>query len=294
MKVTFLFCILGISLLAYAEDQEPPQKLPTKTSVNMYRESKMAAELPWWNPTKYRNEVGYEGSAGLASVLAQNTISYSHWMTEGTAFDFFFGYSKGVDSATEGASLVTNTTATSSVSTASYTGTKNPHTFMLGAGLRTRLYQNEWFALSLGGVVAFSPGNGADYPTGTRTETTPNTASPTNKTVVETNLGTISVENKSKIAVGPRLVSEFYLKWFPHLALGLNAGIFSVFYGDTVTTTNTRSRTYAVVNGVDQTPSADSSTSSSSTNKYGMAGSTFGLGGSTFQFTGTFTLHYVW
>gem|GEM_PF-5262921 len=60
------------------------------------------------------------------------------------------------------------------------------------------------------------------------------------------------------------------------------------------TETNTENKSFAVQDGVEQTPSSHAATSQKVSLKQGLTGETIAVGGTTFNLMGSFTLRYVW
>lgn len=146
----------------------------------------------------------------------------------------------------------------------------------------------------MGGFAGATYTTSTNYPTGSTSTAISNTAAPETYTVTETGYGDISTKTDLTFFGGFKLGSEFYLKWFPNLALGFAAGVFTSTGGDVTTNTNSTTQTYQVTSGVSQTPTVRQKTSSEAITKNGGLVDTYGIGGTTFQFTGLFTVRYVW
>lgn len=247
-----------------------------------------------WHAERTTYALGYEGTGTAISALGQNAISFGWWLDRYWGIDLLFGFTKAAGTASESTSTAANVLATSSVTTTTYSGSSSAMTFLLGAVLKRRIYQSDWFQLYVGGVAAIVPPSGATTNTGTRTVTTPNTAAPNDFTTADVALGTIAVDNSMQFVLGPKIGTEFYIKWFPHLAVGFATGVLTTINAYTTTTTNTSTRTVATVGGVEGVPSTDSTVATTATVKRGLQGTTFGIGGTAFQFTGIFTVRYVW
>ncbi len=247
-----------------------------------------------WHSERTIYSLGYEGTGTTTSALGQNAISFGWWFDRAWGLDLLFGMTKTAGTATESVSTATNVLASTSTTTTAYSGSAAAVSFLIGAVLKRRLYQTDWFQLYLGGVVAIVPPSGATTNTGSRTVTVPNTVLPNDFTTADVALGTVAVDNSMQFVLGPKIGTEFYIKWFPHLAIGFSTGILTTLNAYTTTTTSTRTRTVQTVAGVEGTPSTDATTSTSSTVKRGLQGTTFGLGGTAFQLTGIFTVRYVW
>ena len=296
-----LTVVLTIVAGANAEDprtQVPGQAIAQPTGVrrvNLDRRS-MVVEPSWWRAADYRYQVGYDSAAGGTGILGENVITGGFWFDESLGLDIYLGYTKAGNANNESISDVTNTVAVPNTKTTTtlHTGTNTARTLAIAAGLKYRMYQSDWFQLNLGFVAAFFPGGSADFNTGRKVETFTDASNLNNRTVTETDLGTITSETSTQLSFGPRLGTEFYIKWFPHLAVGFATGILTSVSGNTTTTTDTKTRTYTVVNGTESAPTASSSTHTVSTTTPGFRGTTFGIGGTTFAFTGTFSIRYVW
>jgi hypothetical protein len=250
-------------------------------------------DTSWWTPLNYRYSIGYEGNAFLSGVLPINTVVFGTWFNEHWGMEFYLGLSKPGDNYTESSSTFTDAVANSTTVTSAYTGTQTPTTVLLGVEPKYRLYQNNWLQISLGAVFAVSPPSSATYNVGQQ-QTTTTTATPNNSTVVDNAFGSATAHQDWQFNIGPKIGSEFYLKWFPHLALGFATGILATFGGYVTTTSTQRTAQYQVLSGQNQTANPDQTTNSSSTPKPGYRGTTFGIGGSVFEFTGLFTIRYVW
>lgn len=248
-----------------------------------------------WSPEKQRYSIGYEGAAlSAVSVIGKNAMNFGCWLNDSWAIDAYFGYTKDADTYSDTTASIGDAVANSSTVTVTHAGIKNANIFTLGAGVRYRVFQNSWFQFNVGGLLTYTPGVAASYTTGSITTTTPNLNSPGNQTISETGLGTISSNTNATTSVGPKLGTEFYPRWFPHLALGFSTGILTTFGSESTVTTSTRTRTYTTLGGTAQPPSADTTTNSVASLKPGTRGVTFGVGGAQFQLIGTFTIRYIW
>ena len=118
--------------------------------------------------------------------------------------------------------------------------------------------------------------------------------SSSNYSVTESSLGSISSSVSAKTIYGPRVNVEFYLKWFPHIALGFGTGLLLTQGGDATTSTVTQSRTYTVANGVAAKPTSSQTTSSTDKAKSGGSSKTIAVGGTKFNLMGNFAIRYIW
>jgi hypothetical protein len=228
--------------------------------------------------------------------VPQNAATFGVWFNDLIGVEGMLGYAKTGDTATTDTTTQTNNLSTPQTSTTATTrsGTVNPSTWLLGAVIKFKFYQNSWFQFYGGGLFLFTPSSSAVTPTGTTVVTTPDTTKPGNATITETAIGGRTVHTDSTFSFGPKFGTEFYIKWFPHLAVGFGTGILATTGGDVTTTISSRSRNYAMINGVAQPATGDVSNPETTVTKPGMVGTTFGIGGTVFQFTGIFTIRYVW
>jgi len=250
-----------------------------------------------WSPEMYKYAIGYESGGSSNAVLGANNVVIGFWFPGDFGLDFYVGYTKAAGTANEETTVnETGTTTKTKVTTKDYSGLSGANNMTFGLGLKMKGYQNSWFQFSYGIIAAYGGASRVEGRVGTIQETVPDTASPTTKTSVETNYGTIVTDTKSTISVGPKLGAEFYLKWFPHLALGFSTGVLATFGGETTATTTTRSRTTVTVSGTEQpnTSGTDGPTTVTSSTTPGYSARTFGIGGTQFQFNGLFTIRYVW
>jgi hypothetical protein len=302
MWFTFLFPIFALAENPGPQTTLQPgvpvtsQTIPGRQAVRAYNDG-IVSEPSWWHARRYQYEIGYEAAAtNTTGVLGTSVISFGTWFNEGSGIDFFLGFTKGANANAESISETTNELATPKTksATTTFSGTNAPFTLTVAANPKMRVYQTDWFQINVGLMAGIFIPASATYQTGTKTETYADATDPTNKTVSEVSYGTITARNKLSLGIGPRISTQFYIKWFPHLAVGFATGIFTFLGGDSETTTDTTTRAYTVVNGVEQAPSSKSTNHAVVTTRPGLRATTFGLGGTTFNFTGTFTLRYVW
>lgn len=258
----------------------------------------------WWSPETYKYSIGYEKAGTANAVLGGDNLTFGFWFPGDFGLDLFLGYNKTGGTTTE-ARTVQETGVTSSktrVTTTQYSGATGPSNMTVGLTLKGRGYQNSWFQFNYGIIVAYGGSSRVESRVGQIIETIPDTGAPTTKSVQETSAngsagyGTTTAETKSTISVGPKLGTEFYLKWFPHLALGFSTGVLASFGGDTTTTTVTKDRTLQYVNGVEQpnVSGTDGPLTTTATTTPGTRAGTFGIGGTLFQLNGIFTIRYIW
>lgn len=279
------------------KDEAPPPPPPTpRHAARRERDDSgiFGRELPWWNARACNNALGFEApSPSSASLLGSGAVIYGGWLSEGVGMDFYFGLSRTAGTAAQTATVAENAAAKTRSTTTVYSGQNNPLNITIGTYLKFRAYSNNWFSLHLGPQVAFSPTAKATTVTGSSLETIANTDSSGNKTVTETAYGTIETNRGTLISLGPKLGAEFYLKWIPHLAVGMSTGVMAVLGGTTVQTTTTANKTITYTDGVASDPGTVPTTTQTVTTERGLEASTFGLGGTTFSFVGTFTLRYI-
>ncbi len=271
-----------------------PEYVPTIETMEKSSVGPAAVEnANWWSPEKQHHSVGFEGTAGV-SVLPKNAVLFGWWLTEDIGIDAYLGYTKAADNASTTTASADDGVANSRTITTTSGGVRNPHTFLFGGGVRYKVYQNSWFQFTLGAIAAIVPGNSTEWSTGSSVQTIGSLSTPGSYTMTETGLGTRKSENSILFNIGPKLGTEFYLKWIPHLAIGFSTGILASFGGTNTTTTTARTRTFAVNNGTPQTPTTDTSTTTVATTTLGPQGLTFGVGGTQFNLIGNFTIRYIW
>lgn len=257
-------------------------------------EAAYGRELPWWNARACTGAVGFEASSpGSTSLLGSGSVLYGSWFSENVGMDFYFGVSKTAGTATSTSTVAENPTAKTRSTTTVYSGANTPFNFTIGAYLKFRAYANSWFALHLGPQVGISPPAKASTTTGTEAVSIPNTDDTTTYTTTQTTFGTVDSNRAFLVSLGPKIGAEFYLKWIPHLAIGMSTGVLAVLGGTTTTTTTTSNKTITVTSGTPSDPGAVPSTTQTVTTTRGIEANTFGLGGTTFSFTGTFTIRYI-
>ncbi len=299
-----LSVLLLLSTIAVAENENPEGQAASQTSGlpswervsrrNVGKDGSVIENQPWWSPELQRYSLGYETAlTGVLNTFGQNAVLFGAWQGA-WGVDFYFGYTRDAGSWADATTTADNNISNGRTLTTAYTGTKGAHTFVVGVGLKQRVIQSSWFQLHWGPVVALTTPSSVDYAVGTRVETFPSRDSLGNKTIQETGWGTTKDETNLGLSIGPRIGTEFYLKWFPHLSLGFATGILATVGAETTSTATTRTRTVAVVNGEEQTPAADSTSTGVTKSQKGLRGRTFGLGGTSFSFTGIFTIRYLW
>jgi hypothetical protein len=207
--------------------------------------------------------------------------------------DFYAGFSRTAATATTTATVSENPTAKTRTTTTLYSGRNTVTNLTFGTYLKFRAYSNPWFTLHLGPQIGFSPTASATSTTGTETVSIPNTDSSDDRTITRTSYGTIAESRAMLLSAGPKLGAEIYLKWIPHLAVGMSTGILAIFGGTTTETTTTSNKTIPVVDDVEQDPGDVPTTTTTVTTTRGLEAKTFGLGSTTFSLFGTFTVRYI-
>lgn len=251
-------------------------------------------EPSWWKPERSSYSIGYEGTGTSNSALPANAIAFGSWTGDHWGYEVLAGVTHATEDATTTSTTAENTITNTKTVTTAHTGSRTPLGILLGGVIKYRLIQTSWFQFYAGFIMAASPPMAAEYTSGTRVESTPNTADPDTRTITDTNYGPVKVERSFMVLAGPKFGSEFYIKWFPNLAVGFSTGIVTAIGGATTTTSTLANRTIPVIGGVEQSPTANSPTTTQVSVSPGIRGTTFGLGGTTFSFTGVFTLRYIW
>ena len=289
--------LIGSSAISYAQNQNssPDLDLSTNTSANSsvspdknFGLVKSEFMMPGWNTRHYSSSLGFSTSfTGTSTVVYENYFSDS-------SIAYYFGASKASDSiSVSNVGSVTGVSPTTTVNTTTYSGAKNPFTLSIGSAYYKHTFRNNWMLVRMGIFGGADYFTGTSYKTGSHRETTVSTT-PNTTSIVDTNFGDVTANRTMVFRLGPTFDTSFYLRWFPQLAIGLQAAILYSTDNKTSTTTNTRSRTYDSISGVDQTPSSDNSTSTQVDSLVGPSLSTFAVAGSTFNLFGNFTIKYVW
>ena len=278
----------------YSSEEQTQQEEVKAPAIKKKKRRISEYHFQWFDPTTYRNSIGWERGASTIGVLAQDVINYSWWTEKGTTgYEVFVGFEKNSDSFNTTTTSAVDAVAATQTSTVTNSGTKNGMELTIGGGFKRKFYQSRWLQVYWGALGAVTYTTEADYATGTRT-TVVDTTNPSDFTVTETGFGTVRSETDLLYSFGLKVGTEFYLKWFPQLALGFATGLLTTLGGDTTDTTTSQNRTFAVVGGTEQTPTTDTSTQTTVNRKPGIQAGTFGIGGTSFQFTGLFTIRYVW
>lgn len=271
---------------------------PVKPTTNpaTSRNSSPRAELksadylnPGWNPKRLKYGLGY--STGFLS--AANTFTLDLYKGK-ESWTFYFGLNKSSDSySTSNATSTSGTSTITTTNTSSNSGTKNPYAISLGASYNQSLIHSDWLMVRWGVFGGLDYFTKVKYSTGSRSESYASNA-PDTVTVTESAYGDVDGQRAMMFKLGPVVDTNVFIRWLPQLAIGLQGGILYATDSKNTTNTTVRTRTYQRINGVDQTPSSDSSTSTEARSLGGPSISTFAINGQTFNLFGNFCLRYVW
>jgi len=252
-------------------------------------------QTSWWSPKGMRHSVGVELSDSSFGVLGADAVTYG-FSFEKFGADFYLAYVKDANSATESVAQTSNDVSTPKTLTVTkrYSGSENPRKTTLGVQPKYIFFSDRWLKVSVGMMLAHSQKTSVRYKTGSMIMSYADSASSSNYSVTESSLGSISSSVSAKTIYGPRVNVEFYLKWFPHIALGFGTGLLLTQGGDATTSTVTQSRTYSVANGVTANPTSSQTTSSTDKVKSGGSSKTIAVGGTKFNLMGNFAIRYIW
>lgn len=242
----------------------------------------------------YEYSIGFDSTSSTLGVWGQNAAVFGIW-GESWGIEFIGGWTTGSDSAsTSVATATTVVGGTNQTITTTHSGSRNPHAITLATVVKHKIFANKWLQVYGGLLMGANLFLSRSRPTGTETITVANTADPDDYSVSQVNLGTVTTSQSVQFLAGPKLGAEVFLKWFPHVAIGFSTAVVAKLGGKSTTLTETASKTFSVVNGVAQAPSSHSTSVTEAESDPGLSGATFGLGGTSFQFTGVFTIRYVW
>lgn len=268
-----------------------------KTSSVLMKDSEWT---PTWRPHMQKRAIGIETASGSFGALGTNAISYTKWGSPSRGMEYLFGYFKNEDSYQEKLTKTQNNVGSSTQGLeeiTEYSGSRNPHNFIFGMAYREKLHQSDWMQIYWGLLGAVQYSTSASYKTGTLTKTTSNISNPNTYSLAENvNYGETTRDSRLQFFVGPKLGSEFYLRWFPQLALGFSTGVLANFGTASQETaiTNVGTETTSVTNGTVTTAPINQEKSVTTTNPGDLNGQTLAIGGQTFSFTGQFTIRYIW
>jgi hypothetical protein len=252
-------------------------------------------QTSWWSPKGMQHSIGVELSDASFGVLGTQAIAYG-FMVDKLGVDLYFAHSKDANTSTSSITRTSNDASTPKTLTVvqKFTGTDNHKKTTFGVQPKYVFFADRWFKASVGFMLAYTPKSSVRYRTGTISTTYADATSVNNYSVSESSFGSISSSISSKTLYGPRISTEFYLKWFPHIALGFGTGLILSSGADATTDTSTQSRSYTVTNGVVGTPTTAQTTSASETTKTNGTAKTVAIGGTTFSLLGNFSLRYIW
>ena len=244
---------------------------------------------PGWNAKKVTRALGFStGFLNGSSTFIFETLRPD------TSWSFFFGIIKTANNYTDSnSSSTTGIGPTTTTSTKTYAGAKNPYSISLGTSYNMNLIRNDWIMIRwgiFGGVDYFTK---VDYKTGTVSQSS-SSATPGTVSISETSYGTVKGQRSPVFKLGPVVDSFVFIRWLPQLAIGLQGGMLYATDSNTSTKTTVRTRNYQRINGVDQAPTSDTGTSTEARSLGGPTISTFSIAGTTFNLFGNFVLRYVW
>ncbi len=170
---------------------------------------------------------------------------------------------------------------------------RQPYSISLGTSYNMNIARNDWIMIRWGIFGGMDYYTKVDYQTGTSSQSS-SSASPDTFTISETSYGNVKGQRSPVFKLGPVVDSFVFIRWLPQLAIGLQGGMLYATDSDTNTKTTVRTRTFQRVNGVDQTPTSDTGTSTEARSLGGPTISTFSIAGTTFNLFGNFVLRYVW
>lgn len=272
--------------------QAQPQNQDSNTSASAQANSatqtmRLDDYFNTWNARKVRQGFGYSPVLNLAQ--------YDRWITPRWGFFVGLRYQKNQDSFSENRSTAYNQTTLSMTDTTTFSGTRNPTVLNLVIGTKNRIWQNDWMQVNWGALLLYTHGTSVSYATGSSTRSVVNVNTPSDFTMNENALGSTSSGVDPTYSLGVKVGSEFYLKWFPNLALCADIVFLNQLPLKGTTETNTATKTYSVVSGVAQAPTAESYNTSRTYNDYGGAASTGQVGASYFNLLGAnWSVKYVW
>lgn len=264
---------------------------PTPTKVNNAPTGtgylKMEDYYQTWNARKLKQGISY-------SPLL-NVAQYDRWITPKWGFFVGLRYAKSTDNFIESKTSTYNPTTLALSEDVSFAGSRNPTTLVLMVGAKGRIWQNDFMQVNWGPLLMYTHGTSVTYATGRLTRNVANVNNPNDYTMVETSLGSVSTGVDPTYSLGVKVGTEFYVKWFPHLALCADVVFMNQFPLKGTTETNTVSRTRNVVAGVPQSPTSEQYNNSRVYNDYGGGASTSQVGAQYFALLGTnWSIKYVW
>jgi hypothetical protein len=310
-RLAFVMIFLNVSSTsAFAQSKrgddatDSPSVLSSRPSADVKTRTTLTAddslaptpsETSWWSTKGMRHSIGVELSDASYGALGTTAIAYGY-SRDKFGIDLYMGYSKEQDTAATTSTTSTNDAATPKTKTVSqeFSGVKKPKQTTFGIQPKFYFFSDRWFKASVGFMIARTSSSAVKYNTGTTTTTYADSSNLNNYTVSQTDYGTVSQKSSDKTLYGPRLNTEFYLKWFPHIALGFGTGLIMSTGADATATSSTSNKTYAVTNGTAANPTVDQTESAEQKTPSGGTAKTLALGGSTFSLLGSFTVRYIW
>ena len=277
----------GAAVPASGSSSAPFSKQRPGTATTVARRDGIVDPFnPGWATTKFKYGIGY-GSGFLSSP---STVFIFEKFENSGSFSFYLGFQKSADGYTQ-----TDTTAAALTTTTKQTsrsGTRNPFSITLGTSYNKPIYRNDWLMVRWGVYGGLDYYFKTSYDTGSRTEVFTNASG--DSAITESGYGSATVSRDAVFKVGPVVDSYFFIRWFPQLAVGLQGGMLYGTPAKVTTDQSARSRTYNRIGGVDQAPSTDTTTNSTTLSDPGSAVGTFAVNGSVFNAFGNFVLRYVW
>ena len=252
-------------------------------------------QTSWWSPKGMKHSIGVELSDSNYGALGATSIAYG-FSLEKFGMDVYFGHSKEMDTAVSTTITTSNddtTPKTKNVIT-EYTGKKKPKQTTLGIQPKFVFVSDRWFRASLGFMFARTATSAVSYKQGTITTTYADSSNLNNNSVTEAGYGNVSSSSTAKLLYGPRINTEFFLKWFPHIALGFGTGMILSSGDDATLKSDTEDKSYIVTNGTPAKPTTSTTTSTEQKTPSGGTAKTLALGGSTFSLLGSFSVRYIW
>ncbi|MBY0372007.1 hypothetical protein K2X33_15080 [bacterium] len=258
-----------------------------------------------FNPFAMPYSVGIEGPSWSAtSPLKESAVAIGVWLDKRWGYEVYVGYARTANGTSATTTTSTNVTAGSQTQTTVGSGTPSQGKFLLGGAIKYRIHQKKYFGVSTDLLATVNPGSIGSGITGSRTLTTPDTNDPNDYTITDTAYGTTTVTTDMLIRMGPRINVDYHLPWVPNILLGASFGIFMSIGGNTNTHTSTRTASQQVVNGVEQTPAAETTSVSDQSSSPGVLGDTYAIGGTglgigtgsglgPITVTGTFRIRYT-
>lgn len=271
----------------------PTKQDPAAAAVNVPKpvpatgNLKMEDFYQTWNARKVRQGIGYSPQLGVAE--------YDRWLSAKWGFLVGVRYSKNQDSFTETRTTAYNPTGLTLTDSTTFGGIRNPTVLVVVLGAKNRIWQNDWLQINWGPLLSYTQGTSVTYNVGTTSRTVPNVNTPNDYSVTDSGIGKVTTGVDPTYALGVRLGSEIYVKWFPNLSLCADIVMFNQLPIKGTTETNTSSRTYNVVSGVPQASTTETYNTNRVYNDFGGSASTGQTGAAFFNIFGAnWSIKYVW